>query len=195
MKKYVLIIIIILLITGCRNASSIEFKMEYESLNNNSNYTNVSLASDNPFLYITDELLVEKIENEEDLVVLFGYSKSNDTRDIIENIVKVSKELKIDKIYYLDILDIRDLIEEEDGNIVIKEEGSASYYKLLELLDDYLDDYIVAGEVVEKRIYSGSILVVKDKEIKGFKKIKSNLENTSEKDQEIYKMISELLSL
>ena len=194
MKKLILIILILILFTGCRSTDSIMFKTEYESLNVNNNYVKVSIASDNPFTYINDSELVKLIEEKEDLVVLFGYSKSNDTRNIIEDIVKISKELNIDKIYYLDILDIRnELAVGENSEIITKKEGSSSYKKLLELLDESMEDYIINGNIVGKRIYAPSILVIKNKEIKGIITGKSYLENESERKQDSYNQIYEHL--
>ena len=170
------------------------FKKEYESLNSNSEYTSVTISSDNPFVYITDELLVEKLEEKQDMVVLMGYSKSNDTRNILNNLIKAASNLDIDTIYYLDILDIRDEKEvNENGEIVTTKEGSISYNKILELLGDEVEDYIVNGEIVGTRIYAPSILVVKDKEIKGIVNGKSYLESDEEKDKESYSMIYEHL--
>ena len=194
MKKILFIIFILSFITGCRNQDSIKFKNEFESLNTNSNYVKVNIESSNPFVYITDENLVKLIEDKQDLVVLFGYSKSNDTRSIIENLIKVSNKLNIDKIYYLDIFNIRtDLELNESGETIIKKEGSSSYNKLIELLDEHLEDYIIDGNIVGKRIYAPNILVIKDKEIKGIIKGKSYLESAEEKDEDSYNQIEEHL--
>ncbi|MBQ8892592.1 MAG: hypothetical protein IJ068_07005 [Bacilli bacterium] len=193
MKKLFFLIVILILFTGCRSTDSIMFKTEYESLNSNSSYTKVSIASDNPFVYVSDTKLAELVENKEDLVVLFGYSKSNDTRNIIENIIKISKDLGIDTIYYLDILDIRNELATENGSVITTKEGSDSYDKILELLGDVAEDYIVDGNIVGKRIYAPSILVIKDKEIKGIVNGKSYLESDEEREKDSYNQILEHL--
>ncbi|MBR3661606.1 MAG: hypothetical protein IKN63_06910 [Bacilli bacterium] len=194
MKKFVLGIFILLLIIGCRTTDSIMFKGEYESLNNNLEYTKVSIPSENPFIYITDEELAKKLEEKQDMVVLMGYSKSNDTRNILSNLIKASNNLDIDTIYYLDILNIRDEKNiNENGEIITTKEGSDFYKKILELLNDYLDEYIVNGEIVGTRIYAPSILVVKNKEIKGIVNGKSYLESPEEKEKESYNNIYEHL--
>ena len=194
MKKFILVIFILMLITGCRNTDSIMFKKEYESLNSNIEYTEVEIPSDNPFVYITDEKLVEKLENKEDMVVLFGYSKSNDTRNILNNLLKASSNLNIETIYYLDILNIRNELETNENNeVVTTKEGSIYYTKMLELLGDTAEDYIINGEIVGTRIYAPSILVVKNKKIEGIINGKSYQESVEEREKESYNMIYEHL--
>lgn len=194
MKKFILCLFIIFLVVGCRNTDSITFKHEFESLNSNKSYVSVDIPSDNPFVYITDSELVNKIENKEDLVVLFGYSKSNDTRSILNNLIKASNELGIEKIYYLDILNIRNQIElGENNELITKEEGSEYYKKMLELLDGHLEDYIVNGNIVGTRIYAPNILIIKNKKIEDVINGKSYLESEDEKAKESYSMIYEYL--
>lgn len=163
MKKVLLIIFSLLLLVGCRKVDGIIFKQEYESLNNK--YTKVSISSDNPISYINSNDLIKKIENKEDMIVLFGYSKSNETRDILEDLFSVCKELDIDTIYYLDIKDIRDEKEVTNDEIKTIKEGTELYNKLLSLLENKANDYRINNKVVGKRIYAPTILMIKNKNI------------------------------
>lgn len=165
--KSLLVILFIFIITGCKNQDGILFKEEYESLNSDSSYRTLSIPDDNPFVYISDTELVKKIENKEDMVVYFGFNKCPWCRSVIETLIEVSEDLNIDKIYYLDILDIRDTKEIKEGNVETIKEGSSSYYKLIELLEDNLDDYIIDSTNAGKRIYAPNILVIKDKKVQG----------------------------
>ncbi len=166
MKKYLFLGIIFILLTGCRKTDSIIFKEDYESLNNVSNYVNVSIPSDNPFIPITDSKLVLKIKNKDDMVIFFGSSKSNDSRSLVGELIKVAGNLNIKEIYYLDLENIRDLKEKnEEGNIITSTPGSDSYNELLNILDEYLEDYTINTEKVGKRIYIPSILMIKNKQI------------------------------
>ena len=193
MKKFLVILIFLLLLTGCRRTDSILFKNEFEKYNTNSEYTKVSIPSDNPFFYITDDDLLEKIDNKEDMVVLFGYSKSNDTRNIIDKLIEVSKKENINKIYYLDILDIReDKDVNDNGEIVITKEGSSSYLKIIDELKDYVNEYIIKNTIVGNRIYAPSILVIKNKNIE-YKNIKSYLDTEEDKNKDIEDMIITIL--
>ena len=53
---------------------------------------------------------------------------------------------------------------DDNGNVVTKEEGSEAYYKLLELLNDVLDDYSMKDadgnpvDTSEKRIYAPNVV-------------------------------------
>ena len=164
MKKVILILISLFLITGCRRTDSILFKEIFEKENYN-NSIEVSIPSDNPIVYITEDELASKIEKMEDITIFFGYPKSKETRSMVENLILVSKELKIDPIYYLDILEIRDEKQIENGEVKTIKNGTEGYNKLLELLNDSLKDYIVENQVVGKRIYAPTILKIRNKEI------------------------------
>ena len=195
MKKLVFVLFILFLVVGCRNVDSISFKNEYEKLNSNSDYVDVNIKSDNPFVYISDSDLVEKIENKEDLIVLFGYNKSNDTRFILDSMIDACNKLKIDKVYYLDILDIRNELEvNENGEVITKKEGSKAYTKLLELLEGHIEEYIVNGRNVGTRIYAPNILMIKNKNINDILNPKSYLESDDEKKKDSYNKIYEYLN-
>lgn len=166
--KILLIILSIILITGCKKNDSILFKEEYESLNSNNKYRSVFIDKNNPMVYITDKELLEKIKNKEDMVVYFGFNKCPWCRSVIETLIAVSKDLEIKEIYYLDILNIRDIKEiDTGGNIKTTKEGSLAYLEIVDLLSEYLDDYVIEDEVVGKRIYAPNILVIKNKEVLG----------------------------
>ena len=194
MKKFILIVFILFLTIGCRSTDSIMFKTEYESLNVNNSYVKVNIPSDNPFLYITDSELVKLIEEKKDMVVLFGYSKSNDTRSIIEDVIEISKNVNINSIYYLDVLEIRNELKvNENGETATSKEGSSAYNKILELLGESAEDYIINGNIVGKRIYAPSILIIKNNEILGITNGKSYLEDESERKKESYNILYEHL--
>jgi len=198
-KLKILLIICLFIITGCGKNDNILFKEEYESLNNNSKYREVSIIDDNKMTYITDLELVDKINNKEDLVVYFGFNTCPWCRSVIENLIEVANDLEIDKIYYLDIKDIRDIKKIEDNNIIIEKEGTEGYNKLVNLLSDYLEDYIMEDKVVGKRIYAPNILVIKNKTIKGVitgisdMQINPNDELTNEIKEDSYNKIYNLL--
>lgn len=191
MKKrlMILIAIIVLLIGGIFtflylkenriNSDAIRFKEEYESLNGKENssgkeYRTITIAKANPFVYITSEELVQKIENGETFYVYFGSKLCPWCRSVIEKMIEVAKEKKIEKIYYVDIWDeegneiLRDkyVLEEGIPKIVVK--GTESYYKLLNCFEEILLDYSLTDEnnneisTNEKRIYAPSFIYVKN---------------------------------
>lgn len=160
--------------------SAEKFKKEYESLNGKTNekngkeYRTVSIDKENPFYYISAEDLAKKIENKETFAVYFGFKSCPWCRSIIEDLVLTSKNLGIARIYYVDVLDIRDTISiDENGELKTTKEGSEGYKKLLTQLDSVLSDYTLtkeSGEKVstgEKRIYAPNIITVVKGEAKG----------------------------
>ena len=160
------------------NKAALEFKEEYEKLNgtvnkNGKEHRTITLSENNRFVKTTAEEIVKKIENEDSFYVYFGSNLCPWCRSVIEMADKVSRENDIDKIYYVDIWD-------EDGNEILRDkyivnsnnkielsvEGTDSYKKLLEYLDELLEDYNVTdnnGESIstgEKRIYAPNFFYI-----------------------------------
>lgn len=78
-----LILVTVFALTACtknnatKNDDAIKFKEEYEALNRKTNssgrtHRSISIDEDNPFVYITAEELLKKINNEETFYVYFG---------------------------------------------------------------------------------------------------------------------------
>ena len=173
-KKILLILLGILLLTACvkDNKKALEFKEEYESLNGTESTSGktirtISIPEDNPFVYATEDDIVEMIDNNETFVVYFGFASCPWCRSILEEMTKAAKDLNIDKIYYVDVLDIRDIQEiNSDNNIVTTKEGTEGYNELVKRIGDVLSDYTLTtseGESINlgvKRIYAPNVVVV-----------------------------------
>lgn len=178
MKKIILLIIIIVVIVGgvfainyynLTKTDSYKFKEEYEKLNgkkSKSGKTNrsVSIPAVNPIVYASAEDIVEKIDKKETFLVYFGFSECPWCRSMIENLIEVTKEKNIKEVYYVDVLNIRDVKEIKDDKIITTKKGSKGYMKLLEKLDSVLADYELTDEndkkieTNEKRIYAPNIV-------------------------------------
>lgn len=179
LKKILLIILVVTLLvglTGCKKKEKEEtdaskFREEYMSVNNTESASgkkirSITISKDNAFAYTTAEELAEKIENEESFLVYFGFPTCPWCRSVLEQLDKALNDKKIDKIYYVNVLDIRDVKEVNDnGDITTTKEGSEGYQKLVTLLGDVLEDYTLTkdGESIsagEKRIYAPNIVAV-----------------------------------
>ena len=192
------------------NAS--KFKMEYESLNGkindktNEEYKSVNISENNKFVYKTEEEIIKILESKSGLIY-FGFKSCPWCRSMVEVLDKASQNSKITNIYYLDIENIRDLLAlDENNKIVTEKEGNTNYYKMLNLLDAYLDDYVLKGEkdvsvkTGEKRLYAPTVIAVVNGEIVGFhtKTVDSqtnpNEPLTEKQEKELEKIYTDLIA-
>lgn len=178
------------------------FKEDYESLNGTANkrgqaHRIVYIDEDNPFVYAKAEDIVKKINNKETFYVYFGDTLCPWCRSAIEMAIKVAKENKIDKIYYVPIWDengneiLRDKYTiNDDGKLEQSIKGTSSYNELLKLLDSVLDEYkITSGDdeidTKEKRIYAPNYIYIE----KGKAILK--VEGTSDKQKDAREVLTE----
>lgn len=157
---------------GCSSnlTDSEKFKKEYESLNGEKIENNiareVSIDSDNPFIYSSAEEIVTKIDNKDTFAVYFGFKECPWCRSVIESLISSAKDLGLEEIYYVDIKDIRDTLKVDDNkNVVTEKKGTDGYYKLLEKLDNVLDEYSLESDdesinTNEKRIYAPTVVAI-----------------------------------
>lgn len=176
MKKKILFGLVLLFglfLVGCNNSSTdaLKFKEEYESLNgektdSGSKYRSLNIPKDNPFAYSTAKEINTKIDKGDTFIVYFGFSKCPWCRSIMEQFIKVAKDNNVNTIYYVDVLDIRDVKEVQDGEVVTTKEGDKDYMSLIEKIGNVLEDYTITeanGNKVsanEKRIYAPNVVVI-----------------------------------
>lgn len=111
-------------------------------------YSNVS--EDNVFVYRTDKEIIEILKHGTGIVYL-GFPECPWCQAYVSYLDEVAKETKIEKIYYLNILEIR-------------KNNTKEYQEIVSLLDNYLS----YDEEGKKRIYVPAIVAVKEGEIIGF---------------------------
>ena len=160
-----------------QNKNALKFKEDYESLNGETLGENkireLSIPEDNPFIYKSAEDIVDMINNSETFIVYFGFNKCPWCRSVLPTMIESAKKKGIDKIYYVDVLDIRDTYELDDNHKAVKtKDGSEGYNKLIDLLSSVLDDYApltytkgkktIKVNINEKRIYAPNFVIVKN---------------------------------
>ncbi|MBR1748387.1 MAG: hypothetical protein IJ743_01175 [Bacilli bacterium] len=154
-----------------KKSDAILFKEEYESLNGKETSDGkvirvLSIDSNNPFVYQTAEEIVSRIEKKETFAIYFGFKSCPWCRSVLPTLIEVAKDLHLSKIYYVDVSEIRDQKELQDGKVVTTKEGSEGYQKLLTLLDKVLEEFTLEDEnhkkvdTHEKRIYAPNIVSV-----------------------------------
>lgn len=150
------------------NTDAVKFKEEYEILNgseanNGYTYPKVALEDNNPFVYSSVNDAIKVLENGTG-IIYFGYASCPWCR----NAVNVLQHVNASEILYVDMSDQRDAYEVIDGVLTKTKDGTDGYYKLLELLDSVLEDYIVDGvSTGEKRMYVPLVVGIKEGEIVG----------------------------
>ncbi len=192
------------------NTDNIKLKEEYEKLNGKKNdqgkkYREIIIDSKNKIVYKTTEEVLELIDKKKSFVLYFGFDTCPWCRSVVPTLASISKELN-QKVYYIDVKDIRDTYELDDDNKPkLVKKGSKDYSKLLEKLEPVLEDYTLTDsdnneiEVGEKRIYAPSIISVingeakelttgiSDKQTDGYMKL------TKEMEKETYNKIKKVL--
>jgi len=221
------VLIIIAVVLGClaffknqapeyKMTDALRFKEEYESYNgkinekNKMTYPEVLIEEENPIKYMSDDEVAEFLK-EGTGVIYFGFSSCPWCRSAIPMLFQAAKSTSLGEIIYVDIQNIRDsLILDDKDNIVVTDEGTNGYKKILEALDSVLEPFYLTnqdGEKIdtkEKRLYAPTVITVKEGEILDIhvdtvKTQKSGYTPLSQKEQEelfgIYqKMILGLLN-
>ena len=150
-----------------------KFRDEYMELNDKDNgygqiYPTVSLNEENKVKYITEDEAIELLK-EGTGIIYFGYSTCPWCRSLITPLLEVAEEENVN-IYYLDIKDIRSSFSVHDGSLITEKKGSKGYYEILNLLDDYLDEYYVGYDnelldTLEKRLYAPTVVAINNGEV------------------------------
>ena len=168
-----MIMVSVFCLTGCNEkttSDALKFKNEYESLNGQKNdagktYPEVKIEKNNIVEYV-DEAKALDILNYKTGIIYMGYNSCPWCRNAVPVLLDAAKKSNIDKIYYLDMKEIRDEKElGKDGKIVVKKEGSKGYQELLVRMYDFLEEYDGLQDSSIKRIYVPFVVAVKEGKI------------------------------
>ncbi len=178
-------------------SDAIKFKNEYETLNGvvneatDNKYIEVNIDEENPMVYKTGKEILDVLKNE-DAIIYFGFAACPWCRNAVPVLLDAAKELNVDKIYYVDILDIRDTYK-FSGSIEPEQtkKGTDAYYEILKFLDKKLEKFYVkdeAGNMYDtgvKRLYAPTVVGVKGGKVVGFH------ESTIESQTDPYELLDE----
>lgn len=166
----ILIIIVTSLFTN--NTDGAKFKRSYESYNNKKvddthKYQKLKIKKKNKVKNVTIEEAIDILENKTGLIY-FGFPNCPYCRGILPILLDTVEKSNLTELYYLDMTNLRDEYKVEDGRAIQSKSADASYYELLSLLNNYLDDYIVTDEngieyeAGEKRLYVPLVVGVQE---------------------------------
>lgn len=156
------------------------FEKEYEDINGKVRESTgvinstIDIPSDNNIVYATDMEIASLIESGTALIYM-GFNECPWCRSAVPILINTAVSSDVDKIYYLDVTDIKStIILDAKNKVQVTKKGSEGYYKIMELLDEYLSDYYLTGSngkkiaTGEKRIYSPTVVAVRDGVVVGY---------------------------
>ncbi|MBR5340924.1 MAG: hypothetical protein IK151_03250 [Erysipelotrichaceae bacterium] len=176
------------LVEECGDENNIvqgSLKEKYESLNGKTNksgveYRTVIVSADIEYIETDLKTIISMIEQKQTFYLYAGDEMCPWCRSVIEMAETVAKENGIDQMYSIEIWDnemnevFRDKYKYENGVLEKTVEADPLYIKLLELFDEFLDDYTLEDEndneieVGEKRIYAPNYFYVENGVLKRF---------------------------
>jgi len=186
MKKRVVLImlsIVMFALLGCQGSNpdaenidndALRFKIEHEVLNGEASPDNperifkeMYIPEDNPFRYVEYDEIIELLEDGTGIIYL-GFPTCPWCRNFVPVLVEAAIEFGVEEILYRDILDDRNILELEDGEIVEVRAGDTGYYQLLEALGDIAPEYTGLDDDSIRRIFVPTLIFVKDGEVINF---------------------------
>lgn len=218
-RKYLICLLSLLFImSGCTNtdkeSDAMKFKNEYESLNgtirekDGKTIRTITVDEDNPIVYITEDKIIEKMNNKDSFAIYFGFNDCPWCRSIVPTLIQVSKDLKLNQVFYCDVKNIRDTYELDDNNHPVQTNpGSENYPELLKKLDSVLEDYTLTDDneneiqTGEKRIFAPNIIVIVNGKPKAMTSGNSELQTDGYMElsddilNDSYKMIEDVLKI
>lgn len=155
-------------------SDGLRFKEEYESLNDTiresdgQKYNNLEIESDNPIVYVSPKEASEIIEKQSG-VIYIGANWCPWCRNAIPVLFEAAEKNNVNKIYYVDLTEYRNVWEIINGELVKTQEEKEGYYDLLNSLDEVLEEntYKIKDkdgkefDTNEKRIYMPMVISIK----------------------------------
>lgn len=158
----------------------IKFKKEYESLNNTVRESTgvmnstVEVMDDNNVVYLSDEETVNFLKNGTGIIYM-GFKECPWCRNSVPVLLSACNNANIEKVFYLDVTNIKSTIVLDAKNKPqTTKKGTDAYYEILDIMKDYFNDYYLTdknGKKIstnEKRIFSPTVLTVKDGVVTGY---------------------------
>lgn len=174
------------------NSDALNFRNEYMNYNDK-DYSNVYISEQNTIKYKTEEEIIDILKKGKG-IIYFGYPTNDACRSIVSIISELGNELKTD-IYYLNIENMESVFKVEDKSVIKIKDGSENYYKIVNLLSDYLEDYYIDGyNTFEKRIVVPTVVAVNNGKITGFYAYKEDNDLDNEELENIRKEIKKIIN-
>lgn len=177
MKKtfliFISVICILSLMSVCaaeqETSDALRFKHEYELLNGQMDmqgtheYQSMEIPEDNPIVYAQLEDITALFTDGSGVLYL-GFPECPWCRTLLPVLLEAAENSGYEgNIYYYNALYDRNMLSlDENGEIIVEEEGTEAYQALLKLLDEYLLPYEGLNDPSVKRVYFPMTVFVKD---------------------------------
>ena len=155
-----------------------KFKQSYESLNGITRdgsdvaYNSIEISEDNPIVYIDVKEALDLLKSNQ-AIIYVGANWCPHCRNSVPALLDVAKQYDLDKVYYLELDDVKSQYEWQDDQAVKTKDGTEEYYALLGVLAERLNDFTIKDDAGndqstgEKRIYMPYVIAVKDDQVVG----------------------------
>ena len=197
------------------------FKEEYESINgiarsNGSINRNVSIMEDNNIEYVSIDQAADIIEKGSG-IIYFGFAACPWCRNAVPILLDAMASTNLDKIYYVDVRpnddsskDIREQYQVVQNKVRrTRAASSPRYDDVLNMLSDYLEDYIVQNDKGKKfdtgkkvlgaptvvAVKNGVVLDVHNSTVEGHIRVDGKLDDlTKEQINDLYNIYTNLIT-
>jgi len=179
--------VIFVFLTACRSADAaadtegaimsdgLAFKAEYEALNGQPHPTNEALSfleiyvdENNPFVFSEfDE--INTLATSGTGIIFLAIPQCPWCRVMLPVLTNAAIDFGVDKILYRNILEDRNILEYDDGEIVEIRAGVPGYYRLLDILGDLPPVYRGLNDDSIRRIFAPALIFVKDGNVISYK--------------------------
>ena len=145
-------------------------KTAFEALNgqtaaNGQPYIEVHIPEDSLFVPINEEDALQLLESGTG-VLIFEFPECPWCRNMMPVVDEAAKEMALSKLYTFNIREERDQITlGDDGELVVVNEGTEFYRKVLDLLGERASVYEGLNDESIRRIYAPTVFVIVDGEV------------------------------
>ncbi len=156
------------------DGDALKFKEEYEKYNGVTTeegytYPTVEVSKNNVMYYATSKEIITLLK-EGTGVIYFGSPSDPWSRNAVNVLLQASASTAINRIYYLDLTKKYDFYEAKNGKVIKTKEGSSSYYEILNLLKEHLNNYLISDgentiDTGVKRIFMPYVVFVQNGKI------------------------------
>lgn len=179
MKTVISLMLVLMSLVACNQqpalpatelpASDQSVKNAFEALNgqtaaNGQPYMEVHIPEDSLFEPINEEDALQLLESGTG-VLIFEFPECPWCRNMMPVVDQAAKEMALSKLYAFNIREERDQITLGDDGLVVVNEGTEFYRKVLEILGENASVYDGLNDESIRRIYAPTVFVIVDGEV------------------------------